>query len=162
MFMFSFYACGLRMVDIMTLQWKHIDFKKKLLSKILIKTANYRNTTHKIPLTDNAIEILNKWKNKNGNKRFVFGLMDEDTNLDHKETLYKRRNTVDKSINQSLAVVGEKLKFKVPLTMHVARHSFAIMALNDGRPMSVLSRLLGHASSMVTEKVYAKYLPQTL
>ena len=46
--------------------------------------------------------------------------------------------------------------------MHVARHSFAVMALNDGMPMSVVSRLLGHASTGVTEKVYAKYLPETL
>ena len=46
--------------------------------------------------------------------------------------------------------------------MHVARHSFAVMALNDGLPMSVVSRLLGHASTGVTEKVYAKYLPETL
>lgn len=46
--------------------------------------------------------------------------------------------------------------------MHMARHSFAVMALNDGMAMSVVSRLLGHASTTVTEKVYAKYLPETL
>lgn len=28
--------------------------------------------------------------------------------------------------------------------------------------MSVVSRLLGHASTGVTEKVYAKYLPETM
>lgn len=162
MFLFSFYACGLRLIDIMTLQWKHIDFEKKELAKILIKTANYRQNTHRIPLTDSALEILKSWKKKTGNNRFVFGLLAEDFDLDNKEALYKRRNTVDKSINQSLAVVGLNLKFANPLTMHVARHSFAVMALNDGRPMTVVSRLLGHASSMVTEKVYAKYLPRTL
>ena len=46
--------------------------------------------------------------------------------------------------------------------MHMARHSFAVMALNDGMAMSVVSHLLGHASTTVTEKVYAKYLPETL
>ena len=132
------------------------------MAKILIKTANYRQNTHRIPLTDSALEILKRWKKKTGNNRFVFGLLADDFDLDNKEALYKRRNTVDKSINQSLAVVGLILKFTNPLTMHVARHSFAVMALNDGRPMTVVSRLLGHASSMVTEKVYAKYLPQTL
>ena len=45
---------------------------------------------------------------------------------------------------------------------HVARHSFAVFALNKGLSMSVVSRLLGHGSTDVTEKVYAKFLPETL
>lgn len=162
MFLFAFHCCGLRVVDIMTLQWKHIDFGKKQMRKILVKTANYRSTTHTVPLTAEAIDILMRWKKKCGNKRFVFGMLDDDTDLDNRETLYKCRNTVTKCINQSLIVVGEKLKFNHSLTMHVARHSFAVIALNDGMAMSVVSRLLGHASTAVTEKVYAKYLPETL
>lgn len=162
MFLFAFHSCGLRVVDIMTLQWKHIDFGKKQLRKILVKTANYRSSTHTIPLTEEAIEILKRWKKKFGDKRFVFGMLDDSTDLDNRETLYKCRNNVTKCINQSLLVVGEKLKFNHPLTMHVARHSFAVLALNDGMAMSVVSRLLGHASTGVTEKVYAKYLPETL
>ena len=146
----------------MTLQWKHIDFGKKQLRKILVKTANYRSTTHTIPLTAEAIDILMRWKQKCGDKRFVFGMLADNTDLDNREALYKCRNNATKCINQSLTVVGEKLKFKHPLTMHVARHSFAVMALNDGMQMPVVSRLLGHASTGVTEKVYAKYLPETL
>ena len=45
---------------------------------------------------------------------------------------------------------------------HLARHSFAVFALNKGLSMSVVSRLLGHGSTDVTEKVYAKFLPETL
>lgn len=93
---------------------------------------------------------------------FVFGLLDDDIDLDDRETLYKNRNNITKCINQSLTVVGEKMNFSHPLTMHVARHTFAVLALNDGMAMSVVSRLLGHASTAVTEKVYAKYLPETL
>lgn len=162
MFLFAFHACGLRIVDIMTLQWSHIDLSKKQIRKILVKTANYRSNIHTIPLTDAAIEILKRWKSKNVSNRFVFGLLDDDINLDDKEALYKSRNNVTKCVNQSLTVVGEKLGFDVPLTMHVARHTYAVLALNDGMAMSVVSRLLGHASMEVTEKVYAKYLPATL
>ena len=48
------------------------------------------------------------------------------------------------------------------LLMHVARHSFAVFALNKGLSMTVVSRLLGHGSTDVTEKVYARFLPETL
>jgi site-specific recombinase XerD len=46
--------------------------------------------------------------------------------------------------------------------MHAARHSFAVHALNKGLSMSVVSRLLGHGSTDITEKVYAHFLPETL
>ena len=46
--------------------------------------------------------------------------------------------------------------------IHLARHTFAVYALNEGLSMSVVSRLLGHGSTDITEKVYARFLPETL
>ncbi len=37
-----------------------------------------------------------------------------------------------------------------------------MLAINDGLTMTVVSRLLGHSSTDITEKVYAKLLPLTL
>ena len=45
--------------------------------------------------------------------------------------------------------------------MHVARHTFAVFALKNGLSMSVVSRLLGHGSTDITEKVYARSPPPT-
>ena len=58
MFLFAFHACGLRMVDVMTLEWKHINFEKKELKKVLIKTMKYQKQRHTIPLTETAEKIL--------------------------------------------------------------------------------------------------------
>lgn len=57
MFFFAFHACGLRVVDVMTLQWGHVNFEKKELRKIMIKT----NNRHVIPLTEPALNILHRW-----------------------------------------------------------------------------------------------------
>ena len=170
MFLFAFHACGLRVADVMTLQWSSVDFIKKELSKVLVKTKN----RHTIPLTEPAISILKSWKEKGRSERFVFDLVQDNINLNDDDALYKARNNATKCINQSLLVVGEQMKLPIPLTMHVARHTFAVLALNhkvkqdDGKEvkepisMSVLSRLLGHASTDTTEKVYAEYLQDTL
>ena len=158
MFLFAFHACGLRVVDVMTLQWKHIDFARKELRKIMIKT----NKRHVIPLTEPAMHILHRWQEKRAGCRYVFNLVKEDLDLDDAEALYKARNNATKCINQSLAVVGEQIGLPFSLSMHAARHSFAVFALNKGLSMSVVSRLLGHSSTDVTEKVYAKFLPETL
>ncbi len=158
MFLFAFHACGLRIVDVMTLQWGHLDLEKKELRKVMVKT----NKRHVIPLSDSAIEILRKWKEKRPDSKYVFNLVKDDLDIDDEEELYRARNSATKCINQSLNVVGEKLELKFSLTMHVARHTFAVLALNKGLSMTVVSRLLGHASTDVTEKVYAKFLPETL
>lgn len=158
MFFFAFHACGLRIVDVMTLQWGHINFEKKELRKIMIKTSK----RHVIPLTEPALKILRKWREQRIGCKYVFNLVNDDLNLDDEEALYKARINATKCIGQSLAVVGEQLDFPFSLSMHVARHTFAVMALNKGLSMSVVSRLLGHGSTDITEKVYAHFLPETL
>lgn len=158
MFLFAFHACGLRVVDVMTLQWGHIDFEKKELRKVMVKT----NKRHVIPLSKPAIDILKEWKEKRPDAKYVFDLVKDELDIDNDESLYRARNSATKCINQSLNVVGEKLGLKFSLTMHVARHTFAVLALNNGLSMTVVSRLLGHASTDITEKVYAKFLPETL
>ena len=158
MFFFAFHACGLRIVDVMTLQWGHINFEKKELRKIMIKTSK----RHVIPLTEPALKILRRWQEKRVGCHYVFDLVNDNLDLNDEEALYKARINATKCIGQSLSVVGEQLEFPFSLSMHVARHTFAVMALNKGLSMSVVSRLLGHGSTDITEKVYAHFLPETL
>lgn len=69
MFLFSMNACGLRVSDIITLEWKSINFENRTLRKVLYKG----DKLHEIPLNDDAIKILNRWHDRTGNHRFVFG-----------------------------------------------------------------------------------------
>lgn len=153
MFLFALYACGLRLVDILTLQWKEIDLEHKTLNKIQVKTRN-RNI---VPLTDQAISMLKIWEGRHN--RFVFGLLPDDFNLDNSEALYRTRNSKTRGINQSLTVVGNKISLPFELTFHVARHTFAVQSLNNGMNLTMVSQLLGHSSTEITEKVYAHFIP---
>ena len=159
LFLFAFHACGLRVSDVITLRWRDIDFSKKTIRKIQIKTRQ-KNT---IPLTQGAEAILNDWKNSHDQTEFVFGLLPDGFDLNDSETLYVKRNSATAGINQSLTAVGKNIGFPFPLTFHRARHSFAMYALNEKKmPMSKVSQLLGHQSTEVTERIYANYLPETL
>jgi integrase len=156
MFLFSFHACGLRLVDVMTLRWKDIDFKKREIKKVQVKTRN-RNT---IPLSDPVIRILDKWKGRN--KVYVFDLLSENFDLADSEAIYKSRNSWNNTINTALKAIAKDLGWTINLTFHVARHTWAVLALASGADVSEISRLLGHTSTGVTEKVYAEFLPETL
>jgi integrase len=159
LFLFSFHACGLRISDIVTLEWKHIDRKKGLLSKVLVKTR----ARHSIPLSAPALEILYRWKGRAPGGRFVFGLLPQDFEIREDGSLEKAVDNRNRTIRATLNAVGRKLGFPFPLGMHVARHTFAVKALNASRlDVHLISRLLGHSSVTITEKVYATFLLPTL
>ena len=162
MYLFAFHAGGLRMVDVMTLTWSNVNFEKKELRKTLVKTAKGKNPRHTIPLNDAALAILTKWRQMGRREKFVFDLVEDSFNIDDEGALYYTRNNCDRKVNQALAVVKERIGLKKTLSFHTARHTFAILALNDGMSLSVVSRMLGHATTDTTETIYAEYLPKTL
>ena len=150
MFKFSYLSCGLRISDIITLRWCDIDFEKKELSKIQVKTRG-RNI---IPLTEEALEILKKRKGRHN--VFVFGLLPDDFDLKDEEKLRIRRNSITSTINKQLKSISENAQLDKKVTFHMARHSWAVNVLEQGLSMSMISSLLGHSSTIVTEKVYAE------
>lgn len=162
MFLFAFHAGGMRPIDVMTLTWSNVNFEKRELRKILIKTSKGRNPRHTIPLNGAAISILKKWKERNRRQKFVFDILDDSFDVNDENTLYYARNSGERKINQALSVVGEKIGLNIRLTFKVARHTFATLALSDGMSISVVSRLLGHSSTDTTEAYYAEYLPKKL
>lgn len=156
MFLFSFYACGLRISDIVTLEWKSINFEKHEIRKTLCKGDKF----HVIPLNDGAITILKRWQGRYD--RFVFGLLGDTFDLSDKEEVKRMRINKNRAIQTSLKTLGDKIGLPFNLGMHIARHTFAVTALNKGVDIHIISQLMAHGSITVTEKVYAKFLPSTL
>lgn len=166
MFLFAFHAGGMRIVDVMTLQWANVDFNKMEIKKALVKTVKNQKQRHVIPMTEPVARILRKWQKMGRTKKFVFDLLpSDDFDITDASALYRARNSVDRKVNQALKVVGFAIGLPFSLTFHAARHSFAINALNDEKhplDMYQVSRLLGHSSTEVTEKVYAEFVSYTL
>ena len=156
MFLFSFHACGLRISDILTLEWRSVNLEKREIRKVLFKS----DKIHTIPLNDGVISILKRWYGRHD--RFVFGLLHDAFDLSDDEELKRMRLNKNRSILTSLKTLGDKIGLPFNLTMHVARHTFAVWALNRGVDIHKISRLMGHASIIATEKVYAQFLPSTL
>ena len=49
-----------------------------------------------------------------------------------------------------------------PVTTHWARHTGATLLLNAGVPIEIVSKVCGHSTIKMTEKIYAKLLPRTV
>ena len=156
------FACftGLRWSDLISLKWSEIDMDKSMISHMQYKGHSRKAKMLYIPLNDTSREILERWKGKH--EEFVFGLLPNDYDLSDEVGFLKVRNAADRTINQSLQSIGNKMGLPFNLHIHLGRHTYAMMALNGGVDIKTTSSLLGHASTLVTEKVYATLLPNTI
>ena len=158
-FIFSCFT-GLRVSDLISLKWSEVNMDENIISH-----KQYKNHAHKakllyIPLNDTSREILERWKDKH--EEFIFGLLPSGYDLSNATDFKKVKNAKTRTINQSLRSIGDKMGLPFNLHIHIGRHTFAMMALNGGVNIKTTSSMLGHASTMVTEKVYAALLPNTI
>ena len=151
---------GLRVSDLISLKWSEVDMDGSMISHKQYKNHGRKAKMLYIPLNDISKEILERWKGKH--EEFVFGLLPSGYDLNNDADFKKVKNARDRTINQSLRTIGDKMGLPFNLHMHLGRHTFAMMALNGGVDIKTTSSLLGHASTMVTERVYATLLPNTI
>lgn len=76
--------------------------------------------------------------------RYLLPILTNDA--DDRQT-YKK---LSKRINRHLRLVGEMAQLPIPLTLYVARHSWASIAKQKQIPISVISDALGHDSEKTT------------
>lgn len=63
---------------------------------------------------------------------------------------YAYRN-VGYNINHNLKIIANMLGITIPLTLYVARHSWASIAKAKGIPLSVISKGMGHDNETTTQ-----------
>lgn len=135
MFIFECYT-GLAFTDMVNLRSENIVVDTKG-NEWIIKSRQKTKIQSTIPLLPLAKEILMKYQ-------------------DELPTLTNQK------YNGYLKELGDICGIKKNLHSHLARHTFATILLNSGVDMVSVSKILGHANSRITEKVYAKMLPETI
>lgn len=74
---------------------------------------------------------------------------------------YSLRRISNQKYNNYLKVVGALAGIKTRLTTHVGRHTFATMMLNEGVPIDIVAKMLGHSTSKTTS-IYAEVLSESV
>ncbi len=139
MFLFSFYTRGMSFVDIAYLQKK--DLKGKVLTYRRKKTGQLLS----IKWEQCMQEIVNKYSSI-FKSPYLLSIIDNS-----KGDIRKQYHNVQSKINRNLKEIGMELNLSIPLTMYVARHSWASIARSEGIPISVISEGMGHDSENTTQ-----------
>ena len=78
-----------------------------------------------------------------------------------KKYKYELPHISNQKANDYLHLIEVQCEIHKPLTMHVARHSFATLALSYDIPIEDVARMMGH-SNIRTTQIYAKILKKTI
>lgn len=159
MFMFSVFAGGLRFSDVLSLKWQEYNEEEQRISKVIRKTGRL----HALRIGEDAVNILNKYKNTDATKNdFIFPLIPDVTFFDKDEEYQQRMINNNTSLcGIRLRKIGKDLELPFTLSFHLSRHTFATNALNNGMRIEYVSKLLDHTDIGITQ-IYAKIINEEL
>ncbi len=148
MFMFSFYTRGMSFVDMAYLKKK--DLRNGILSYRRQKTGQRLFVKWEQPMQD----IISKYDTSGSVYLLPIIRMGGEN---------ERRQYLSAShlVNVKLKRIGERLKLSAPLTMYVARHTWASIAKSKNIPISTISEAMGHDSEHTT-RIYLASLDASL
>ena len=156
---FAFYAGGMRIGDVVGLQWSSVQWtgnpaaggRPAHVQWKMQKTGDEIG----IDLRPAAADILVRWWSRTGHAPFVFGLLTLEEEHDP-ALLFKRtasRSAQARTELKKLAALAE-----VPYVgFHGARHSMADNLLKAGVPVATISQTMGHSSTQTTTNYLSSF-----
>lgn len=138
MFLMSFYLRGMSFVDMAFL--KKTDLRNGHVAYRRRKTGQLLN----IGWTKEMQSILDKYPEN----RTCYLLPIIRKPGANERSAYRNAGY---NINHNLKIIAEKLGLAIPLTLYVARHSWASAAKAQGVPLAVISEGMGHTSEATTQ-----------
>lgn len=150
MFLFSFYTRGMSFIDIAYLQKNDLKgdtlvYRRRKTGQML--TIRWESCMEQIAATYAAPP----------HSAYLFSIIDESSG-----DIRKQYHKVLTLINRQLKEIGNELGFPLPLTMYVARHSWASIAHEKGIPLAVISEGMGHDSERTTQIYLASLETQVI
>ncbi len=137
-FMFSFYTRGMSFIDIAYLR------KRDVINGYLTYCRKKTGQQLTIKWKKEMSEIVNKYNNPD--TQYLLPIICVEDGTERQQYLNKML-----IINRRLKLLAKKANIHTPLTMYVARHSWASIARDSNVPTGIISMGMGHDSETTTE-----------
>ncbi|MDE6271381.1 MAG: site-specific integrase [Muribaculaceae bacterium] len=149
MFLFSFYLRGMSFIDMAYL--KKTDLRQGHITYRRRKTGQEL----KVEWTPEMQSLLEKYPDNE--TRYLLPIIRNSIMSEH--ICYRNASY---NVNRSLKRIGRLINLHVPLTMYVARHSWATAAKSNGIPINVISEGMGHENEATTRIYLASLEPSMI
>lgn len=168
-FLFAYYCAGIRIGDLLQLRWLNITSNNRIQYQM--------GKNHKVcdfPLAPEALQILKAYHKKNAKATdYIFPalsndeewnkaitLADKDRLLPEiKAKLYKQIESATAVVNKNLKLIAREAGIDKSIKTHIARHSFAIAAINNGVDVVQIKKMLNHTDLKTTQRYVEELNP---
>lgn len=137
MFLFSFYTRGMAFIDMAYLKKHDLQCGKLIYARRKTKQKLY------VKWEKCMQDIVKRYSNPKS--PYMLPILIRDGILERND--YRNMSC---KINERLRVVSEIIGLTTPLTMYVARHTWASIAKSKNIPLSIISEGMGHDSELTT------------
>lgn len=153
-FLLSFYMAGVRVEDMLTLKWENV--KKDRIEYKMAKTG----TLNSFKITPQLKEVLSYFKKvKAGQGIFIVPIINEKiavlkAHMDEKENEVYKKEVSSKTalINKYLKKIGEDAEIEKKISSHIARHTFASIAIKKSNgDINFVQNALKHSNPKITQ-----------
>jgi len=156
------FRTGLRIGEIIGLQWQDIDFFQKLIlvqrniTRGKITTPKSRSSRRKVRMTSQLTEALKQHKTYMAERTLKQGWksMPEWIFTNEDGTPLNYGNFIHRVWNR--AMNRSELRRRTP---HDMRHTYATLRLSKGDSLAEVSKEMGHSTAEITYRTYYKWLP---
>lgn len=159
-FLFSLYCAGIRAGDLLRLRWANIREDGSRLEYTMGK--NHKQRTFLMPLQARQILALYRTESCKASD-YIFPWLDssaayakgadKDTMaVDLKKALDNQVYSKNTLLNKYLKQIAKDAGIDKPLSMHIARHTFASIALKNNQDAKQVQDWLAHSSISTTER----------
>lgn len=138
MFLFSFYMRGMSFVDMAYL--RKCDLRNGFVTYNRKKTGQQLSVRWERPMQ----EIVDKYDT--GNSSYLLPIIQREDGTERRQYLNRLLY-----VNRKLKLVAKMVAIRFPLTMYVARHSWASIAHERNIPLHVIRDALGHDNEATTQ-----------
>jgi integrase len=149
--LFSYYANGCNIKDIVHLRWKDIDWKEGVIQFVRKKTER-ANKSNQVQITavihPHITEVIQRrGVDDSQPENYVFSIIDANQTA---EEQHKHTQEFVRRINIGLKQIAKELNLSKNLTTYTARHSHAYALLMGGASLEVIMDQFKHSSMKTT------------
>ena len=157
---------GLRVGELCALTWNDIDFEERTIkvyknaveyaerddngkSRSVLKTQNSTKTRsgmRTLPMTQKAFDALSELQKVTGKYEYII-------------TSSNGQRIRPSRLGQTFSLILSAIDMD-RVGLHTLRHTFATMLFNNGCEVKVVSDLLGHSNTKITENIYIHLIQQ--
>ena len=138
------YGCGLRCMEVRNIELQHLDFDRKMLHVVQGKGRKDRY----VPLSEHLIRGLKTFIKVENPVQYLFN-GNHNRNIEEIDILTPKSTGFDSRYSQRgvqwvIKTISKKAGITKEVHTHTLRHSYATHLLEDGVPIIMVQKLLGH------------------